>query len=118
MIRFRPLASLLLALIVALTSVTSAVARVQPPGNQIVICSGVGVITITVDDQGNPTGSPLGPVHPCPDCVAAFGPALLMSPVLPVRPLSRSVALDVPEVLQGTGGAAPQPMARGPPGLV
>ena len=60
-----PGAALALVAVLALTSVTSAIARGQAPAvDQAVICTGTGVVTVALDAQGNPTGM----AHPCPDC--------------------------------------------------
>ncbi|WP_092884684.1 DUF2946 family protein [Roseicitreum antarcticum] len=59
---------LLLALVLAATSVSMAVARQQAAaGMTVVICTSVGLETITLDADGNP----VGPVHLCPLCLAA-----------------------------------------------
>lgn len=105
----------LLALVLALTSVTATVARAQAAGaTEMVICSGLGITTITVDAEGNPTG----PMHDCPLCLAAMGAALL--PALPVadRPLSRGLRIDRPADVAGWVRPAPAPLARGPPATV
>lgn len=69
MSRIRPIATVLFALCLALTSVTLAVARGQAPAvGTIVVCAGGGFQTIAVDADGNPTG----PAHICPDAIAAF----------------------------------------------
>lgn len=105
----------LLALVLALTSVTASVARAQAAGStDIVICSGYGIVTVTVDENGNPTG----PVHDCPFCLAAMGAALLPDlPAVP-RPLSRGVLIDRNGDVAGWVRPAPQPLARGPPAAV
>lgn len=55
-----------LAFVLALTSWQVAVARAQSdPAGNMVICAGQGVITVYVDDEGNPVGAP----HICPDTV-------------------------------------------------
>lgn len=57
-----------LAVVLAVTSVTMAVARAQPTGGTaVVICTPNGLETITLDADGNP----VGPVHLCPLCLAA-----------------------------------------------
>lgn len=102
----------LLALVLALTSVTASVARAQAAGStDIVICSGYGIVTVSVDENGNPTG----PIHDCPFCLAAMGAALLPDPPVVDRPLSRGVRLDRPDAVAGWVRPAPAPQARGPP---
>ena len=66
----RPLISLTLALILALSSQSMAVARGASAGTgQMVICSGVGVTVIYVDSEGQPTAAP----HICPDATLLVG---------------------------------------------
>lgn len=114
--RFRPLAGLLLALCLSLTSVSLAVAHVQPPMSQWVeLCGTEDGATIAVDADGRP----VMPLHLCPDCIAAFAAMdLPQAPPLPARPLTRAEPLapvgSVPQILQ----SAPVPAARGPPPLI
>lgn len=62
----RTIAITLLALAVMASSVTMAVARNQPrPIGEMVLCTGYGMVMVSVDAQGQPTG----PMMPCPDCV-------------------------------------------------
>jgi len=78
-----------LALIVALTSVTMAQARHHPRAmGTVELCTGVGMVAVSVDAQGNP----VGPMVPCPDCTPALaalpgpgpkvtGPAMRLVPL-------------------------------------
>lgn len=92
-----------------------AVARAQaagPQGQNIVICSGYGVVTITVDAEGNP----ISPVHPCPDCVAGLAAVLVPSSLSIAVPLAIARFVPNPKaeiwhVLQPLYSA----QARGPP---
>lgn len=114
MMRFRPLTGLFLALCLALTSVSLAVARGQPPMTQWVeLCGTDDRLALDAD------GRPAGPVHLCPDCVAAFAVAGLPVPqgallrprgwtrmaVGRVRPSQWEMPVLVPE-------------ARGPPPVI
>lgn len=114
MMRMRSLFGLVLAVVLGMSSVTMAVARghAAAPGTEMVICTGYGLVTVTLDAEGNPTG----PVHPCPDCVMGLaalpvGPAL--APALPLRaaragrPARRCVPPSRPRRAR---------RARGPPG--
>jgi len=66
MMRFRTIAITLLALAVMASSVTMAVARNQPrPIGELVLCTGYGMVVVSVDAKGQPSG----PMMPCPDCV-------------------------------------------------
>jgi len=114
MIRLRLFAALLLSLVLATGSVTMALARAHSAGGtSMVICSGYGVVTLTLDANGNPTG----PVHPCPECLAGLGLALL--PALPQvqRPMMRVHLADVAVAVPRAGTVPPEPSARGPPTL-
>lgn len=72
----KSVANLLLALIVALSSVTMAQARHQARASaEAVLCTGMGMIAVAVDAQGNP----VGPMLPCPECTPA-GLALADAP--------------------------------------
>lgn len=79
----RALSILLLLLAVMASSVTMAVARQQARAvGEMVLCTGYGMVVVSVDAQGQPTG----PMMPCPDCVMAVS-ALAAGPVtLPVPP--------------------------------
>lgn len=68
----RVLTSLLLALLLAVTSVTFAAARVQEAGTtQMVICAQGAALLVTLDAAGNPVQM----AHHCPDCLASLPPA-------------------------------------------
>lgn len=117
MMRFRPLAGLLLALCLALTSVSLAVARVQPPMQQWVeLCDGETGATVAVDADGRP----VMPLHLCPDCIAAFAAQQLPAgPLLPARPVTRAApAARLAEVPPAPALSLPLAEARGPPVLI
>ncbi len=104
--------ALMLSMVLGLVSGTMAVARVGAIGvTEVTLCSGAGVVTVALDADGNPTG----PMHPCPDCLAGFGLA-----VVPVLPVGRGQVARRSVLLPPTDArAAPQvslpPQARGPP---
>ena len=84
----RALTSILLALLLTVTSVTFAAARVQAAGlTQMVICAQGAARVVTFDAAGNPVEPP----HHCPDCLAALppipSPATLPSHRVPARPI-------------------------------
>ncbi|MDO9525071.1 MAG: hypothetical protein Q7J57_05950 [Gemmobacter sp.] len=117
MFRFRSLAAFCLAIVLVCTSVTMAVARGQmrmttATGTMLVICSGAGPMSITLDMDGNP----VGPMHVCPDC--ALG--MIADDVPPVSlPVPPATGTRISWIAQGQGlGARPTgpPQARGPPG--
>jgi hypothetical protein len=83
MMQFRAIALVLLALAVMASSVTMAVARNQPrPIGEMVLCTGYGMVVVSVDAQGQPTG----PMMPCPDCVITLAGLDSESAQLPQRP--------------------------------
>ncbi|TVS03280.1 MAG: hypothetical protein EA407_07645 [Rhodobacteraceae bacterium] len=62
----RPIFAFLLATIIGLGSVTHALARHQAQGAEtLVICTGYGLVQITIDADGNKVEQTL----PCPDCL-------------------------------------------------
>jgi hypothetical protein len=87
------LAHLLLALVVALASVTMAQARHQARASgEVVLCTGIGMIAVAVDARGNP----VGPMVPCPECTPALaaldvGGAPVSGPSLRLLPAAVSV---------------------------
>lgn len=112
----RSLSALLLSLVLALASVSMAVARGQAPmGATMALCSQGAAITVTLDTDGNPVSLPK---HLCPDCLGAFtaldqttAPDL----VAPDR-IARALAVRDTPVLSGkTAEIALN--ARGPPSL-
>jgi hypothetical protein len=113
--RLRPLAALLLALLLALTSGTMAVARGQATAvGTLVLCTGQGVVAVPVDAEGKPTGA----AHICPDCALSLFAALSAPPPGPVRPAAAVMPVSVASgvsLLPRRPGAAPR--ARGPPSL-
>lgn len=111
----RALTSILLALLLAVTSVTFASARVQEAGTtQMVICAQGAALLVTLDAAGNPIQMP----HHCPDCLAALPPLPSLVALL--------VRFDGPftvALLPGQAQAAPKAaigtaLARGPPVFV
>ena len=108
----RVLISIFLALLLAVTSVTFATARVQAVGTtQMVICAQGGARLVTLDAAGTPVETP----HHCPDCLAAVPPlpspvAVLARPDGPfTAPLWPARAQTAPKVTTRTA------LARGPP---
>ena len=106
--------ALALALLMGVTSLGFAAARGQARiAGEIVICTGMGVTVVAVDENGNPVGAP----HICPDMALA----LLAAPPLPalalLPPTGAARAADLPEPADAQGRAAPPPAARGPPSL-
>lgn len=107
------LASLLLVLSLGLSTVGFGIARGQAPADgQIVICTGQGIITISVDAEGNPVESHML----CPDAALVFHAALVLEPPT-ILPADLNLAgLDWPEVAAAPHVYPPLVLgARGPP---
>ncbi len=87
----RSLSALFLSVVLALASVSMAVARGQAPmGEAFTICSAEGSTVIVLDADGNP--QPMAP-HLCPDCISAATVFILApGPALPARPVSNQAA--------------------------
>ena len=111
---FRAYWGILLALMLAVTGQSMAVVRGMPgAAGQIILCTGQGVVSVSVDENGQPVERP----HICPDCAMSLFAFAAQEPALPSRPLGRSETL-VP--LRKSFAAAARkvaPAARGPPAL-
>lgn len=78
------------------------------PAGHMVLCTGAGLVTIHVDENGNPTGPPVL----CPDCVLK----LLTALVLPAVPTAATpVILPVRAAPVQMARAHARAMARAPP---
>lgn len=117
--RFRPL-PYLLALLLIVSSITMAVARGQmASGSEMVICSGFGEISVTLDADGNPvTSVPQSTAYPCPDCLCGLTAALRADPPA----IMRLAITGRPQKIAASRAAVSQDLlpaqARGPPLLV
>lgn len=108
----RSLSAIVLALLLAVTGMTMAVARGQTRiAGEIVICSGYGLTTITVDQNGNPVEE----VQICPDMALGLMAALAHAPLVVERPAGRvsDLILVDPRLLHSRSYAVAR--ARGPP---
>lgn len=112
--------SLTLALLIAVTSQQMAMARgmMKDASGQVVLCTGTGPVTVTLDARGEPLNGTGGPVHICPDCaltLMAFVDAAtaVCSPVVHIQTLTQTPvrALQIPVIPTETH-------ARGPPQIV
>lgn len=112
----RPLSGLLLAMLMAITSVTMAVARGQDRmGTSVEICGGFGEVFITL----NADGQPMVTSHSCPDCLGGVSALDLPgSPAFPQRPQVASRAPFAAVVIVAASLPQPQATARGPPSLI
>lgn len=107
----RALIALFLGLVLAVSSVTAAVARAEMAGAvEMVVCAGEGTGTVTLDPSGQPVMA-----HHCPDCTAAQ--AALAGPVVPgaERPVTRGEGLGLASLPDVADGLRVAPVARGPP---
>jgi hypothetical protein len=113
---FRPLSGLLLALLMAVTSVTMAVARGQDRmGDTVEICGGFGQVFVTLDQNGQP----MRPGHPCPDCLTGITALDLPGPTAAAaRPQSVARVTFAPLSIIAGSLAVPKATARGPPSLI
>jgi hypothetical protein len=112
----RPLIALLLALVLALTSTSVAVAKGSPMAvDRMVICTGLVASVVYTDADGQPTSAP----HLCPDCVMhlTFGVLPFADPAaVPIiliarrgAPLSHATLWSRPDATV---------LARGPPDVI
>lgn len=88
--------SLTLALLIAVTSQQMAMARgmMKDASGQVVLCTGSGPVTITLDAQGDPLNGTGGPVHICPDC------ALTMMAFVDAAPVASSPVIHIQTLTQ------------------
>lgn len=110
---WRSLIITLFSAILALTSVTLAVAQHGTAGGTtLILCTSTGAQTVTLDANGNPVPA----AHPCPDCVAAIA-AQGVPPAaqLPLRPLTASAQFAQTVEISAPSRAAPPAQARAPP---
>lgn len=112
----RLLIGLFLSLVLAIGSVSMAVAHGQMPmGQTIALCTDAGAVTVVLDADGNPTGKGQ---HLCPDCLSASSVfAEVAPPTLPAAPTGFSAiqAGFTPETQPSLPQVAAK--ARGPPVL-
>lgn len=107
--------ALFLSLSLVLTSYSMAVARGQSPdlGADMVICTGVGMITMTIGRDGEPVKI----THICPDAMSIFATALLAHD-MPAQPDTMQWRATVPSALIRQPQETLSPSARGPPLVV
>ncbi len=116
MTRLRPILGLLLALLMAVTSVTMAVARGQSPmsSQEVELCIAGSAQTVSVDASGKP----ITPRHPCPECTLGMTAFTLVEATAPLlRPATRTTTLRPAFAPAAASLTAPAARARGPPTL-
>jgi hypothetical protein len=99
----------------ALTLGAAVASPMVNPQTELVICTGVGMLKVVLDDDGNysTTTSPSDGMH-CPLCAAGGAPAsVVLNTPQPLHPLS-PVLQSIPAAHIAALTAAPPP-ARGPP---
>ena len=112
---FRSIIAIALAMMLALTGQSMAVARgASAATGQMVLCTGSGPLAIYFDAQGKPTSAP----HICPDSAlnVAFDEAVLR-PVVPERLITFERTRPKP-VLPVLAQGIERPGPRGPPVIV
>lgn len=114
--RLRHISALMLACALALASIGFAQARHHAGDAQtLVICTGYGLVSITIDADGNPVEQTM----PCPDCVLALH-ALLPEPAdMQARDIAayqRATPLPAPVWISAAAGF--WAVSRAPPALV
>lgn len=111
----RSFTALLLALVLALTSQSMAVARgASAATGQMVLCTGSGPMAIYLDAEGKPTSAP----HICPDSalnISFAGPVEL--PDAPARLILFQNVVRQPALAEPVR-RQPRPDTRAPPVLV
>ncbi len=107
--------ALFLSLTLVLTSYSMAVARGQSPdiGTDMVICTGVGMITITI----GPDDEPVETTHICPDAMSIFAAAMTAYDI-PAQPTAMQWRVMVPDTTLIQPQETLSPSARGPPLVV
>ena len=103
-----------LALVLTVTSFSFAAARGTNPdmGMEMVICTGVGLTTITL----GPDGAPIETTHVCPDAAQIFAASFALPTM--VQPEAKLLAHITPVTASATFTQYEiSPAARGPPGL-
>lgn len=105
------LTALLLALILALTSVSMAVARGgMSLSGMMILCVNAGQVIVPIGPDGNPQDQP----HLCPDC--NMGALALTDPVPLVAPIRRAHPAQATPITQIVHAAPIRAArARGPP---
>ncbi|MCL4674728.1 MAG: hypothetical protein KJZ59_01550 [Pararhodobacter sp.] len=109
---FRALSLIVTVLLFISGSVTMAIARHQPRvAGEIELCTGYGLVSVSVDANGKPTG----PVMPCPDATQALAALTEVSlpdirtpgNLVPVRFVMRNLPSAIPQVRSHHHSRAP-----------
>ena len=106
--------ALLLAAALLLTGHSAAASRfARDATGQVILCTGTGPVTVYVDENGEPTGTP----HICPDCInhildLAQSPMVFLAPAAVTRQAHR-----LPSRAERCCNGAHGPCARATVGL-
>ncbi|MDQ2089981.1 hypothetical protein [Marimonas arenosa] len=96
----------------AATGQSMAVARGMPgPAGEIILCTGQGIVSVAVDENGQPVEKP----HICPDCALSLFAVAADEPDLPTRPLGSAEKLSPLRNSFAATAREVEPAARGPP---
>ncbi len=112
----RPFAGLMLALVVAIASLSMTASRLQAAAvGEILLCTGDGAVLVSVDENGEPTGAPMI----CPECVLSHADAPEMAPLVSAVALRFAGAhVDVEPSVAAPDLYLLDLTARGPPAPV
>jgi len=111
----KPLLRIYLALMLALTGQSMAVARgYSGPAGQVVLCTGTGPVAVYVDENGVPTGPPAF----CPDCALNLLVAVPLPEMVALPAIRKPVIL--PALVAQRQGVPVRTLAaaRAPPCLI
>ena len=112
----RPILSLILILLVALTATGEGARGIRTAGAmEVTLCDGMGgMTTIRVDHKGEMVPIPAD----CPDCRGWFAAVLPSDLVLPAAPDSHGRPLTLGHGRAVRAQDAPHPSARAPPTVI
>jgi len=102
----------IVALVIALTSVSAAIARGETmEGRHIVICSGGTLVSIILDADGKPVKR----TQICPDYALTILASVMPAPIVALRPATSTTLVAPTSFLFPHSRQAPTPRARAPP---
>ena len=112
---FRRLVALVLTVSLTAMGLAAASARGQTraEGRVMVLCSGGGLVQVTLDEDGSPTGE----THLCPDLAASLLASVQLALPEVARPVTFAEALEAETASHSTFPARAISRARGPPVL-
>lgn len=108
----RAYAGFVLALMLAFTGQSMAVARGMPnAAGEIILCTSAGIVSVAVDENGQPVEPP----HICPDCALTLFAFVADTSPLPLRPLGSVETLSPTRETHEVSAQEVPAAARGPP---